>query len=614
MAPSTSTATAATSSAPIDGARRRSLSGASALLARRFIRNATTASSLPASEPRPTASASESAARRRATVPSSVSSTLDQDSAADKVHVRIVPNIDNPSRSLIFDIVDRELQVGSIIRIGRYSERHANLNCMSFKSKVVSRCHCEVWVENDGKLYIRDTKSSSGTFLNHVRLSPAGSESRPVEIHDGDIVQLGVDFQGGREEMYRSVKMRFELNRSNRARPLSFSLNAFQNLRNLTQGPPLPSRQQDGANYRNTLIDPAANDLINTPPASDIRLRDQTKLTDIQHTHDTNITTTTFTSHDDVDECCICLYALAPFQALFVSPCSHTYHFKCIRPLLQSYPGFQCPLCRTYSDLEASVATEEDEVYCTTSNRHERSNTVTTAPPADSGLSLQSPDSSDIIIHNPLSVTDPCSTTFVSSPVIYSETVPDPSSSSPAHQNQTSELLQHVIQEPPSPSQAPAQAAAEEEQVEDEDHGVLSNTEDEEDDIEPEDDVDMSNPATAAVQETRASSTSTSAIPKRERRSSHIMSKLKMVFFEKRKSAVGSTQQQQTKHSRHGHKKRARPLSYPNLLSIASDEQQLPSLPPHAESSSQPLSLSRHITTPERTSTASRSLRMEIDT
>ncbi|OAD07846.1 hypothetical protein MUCCIDRAFT_134153, partial [Mucor lusitanicus CBS 277.49] len=69
-----------------------------------------------------------------------------------------------------------------------------NLNCMSFKSKVVSRCHCEVWVETDGKLYIRDTKSSSGTFLNHVRLSPAGSESRPVELHDGDIVQLGVDF------------------------------------------------------------------------------------------------------------------------------------------------------------------------------------------------------------------------------------------------------------------------------------------------------------------------------------------------------------------------------------------------------------------------------------
>ena len=66
--------------------------------------------------------------------------------------------------------------------------------------------------------------------------------------------------------------------------------------------------------------------------------------------------TSTNDCHGELDECCICLYALAPFQALFVSPCSHTYHFKCIRPLLLSYPGFQCPICRTYSDLEASVA------------------------------------------------------------------------------------------------------------------------------------------------------------------------------------------------------------------------------------------------------------------
>lgn len=275
-----------------------------------------------------------------------------------------------------------------------------------------------------------------------------------MELHDGDLVQLGVDFQGGREEMYRSVKMRFELNRSSRQRPLSFNLNAFQNLRNLTQAaaptPPLPSQhqhQEESANLRNTIIDTPTNNLINSTPASDgIPLE---KLTDIQTSNDTTITTTTSNCHDDVDECCICLYALAPFQALFVSPCSHTYHFKCIRPLLQSYPGFQCPICRTYSDLEASVATEADEVIdicrtgsTSTNKHHERSNTVTTAPPADSGLSLQSPESSDIALHNPLHVTDPYSTTFVSSPVIYSETLPDPfssstssSSSSPANQS-----------------------------------------------------------------------------------------------------------------------------------------------------------------------------------
>lgn len=37
------------------------------------------------------------------------------------------------------------------------------------------------------------------------------------------------------------------------------------------------------------------------------------------------------------------------------------YHFKCIRPLLQMHhPGFSCPLCRTFADLEADVETEED--------------------------------------------------------------------------------------------------------------------------------------------------------------------------------------------------------------------------------------------------------------
>lgn len=176
-----------------------------------------------------------------------------------------------------------------------------------------------------------------------------------------------------------------------------------------------------------------------------------------------------------------------------------------------------------------------------------------------------------------------------------------------------------------STSHAPSpQAQIETEQTveeEEEDHGVLSNTEDEEDDIEVED-VDMSNlssvePTTTHVQSRRATSTSTpAAIPKRERRSSHIMDKLKMVFFEKRKSA-STAQQQQNKQSRHSHKKRARPLSYPNLLSVAVDEQP-PSLPPHAESSSQPLNLSRHITTPERSTTtnttSARPLRMEIDT
>ncbi len=63
------------------------------------------------------------------------------------------------------------------------------------------------------QFFIRDSKSSSGTFLNHIRLSNPNQESRPFSIKDGDVIQLGVDYQGGTEEMYRCVKMKVEVGR-----------------------------------------------------------------------------------------------------------------------------------------------------------------------------------------------------------------------------------------------------------------------------------------------------------------------------------------------------------------------------------------------------------------
>ena len=124
--------------------------------------------------------------------------------------------------SLTFTPVSRTLPTGSeVIRVGRYSERDNAANIpvnvpsaapVGFKSKVVSRRHCEFWYEG-GKWYIKDVKSSSGTFLNHIRLSPPGTESKPFPINDGDIVQLGIDFKGGEEMIFRCVKMRLELNR-----------------------------------------------------------------------------------------------------------------------------------------------------------------------------------------------------------------------------------------------------------------------------------------------------------------------------------------------------------------------------------------------------------------
>lgn len=40
-------------------------------------------------------------------------------------------------------------------------------------------------------------ESSSGTFLNSRRLCGPNQKSQPFQLHDNDIIQLGVDYQGG---------------------------------------------------------------------------------------------------------------------------------------------------------------------------------------------------------------------------------------------------------------------------------------------------------------------------------------------------------------------------------------------------------------------------------
>ncbi|KAG0199010.1 hypothetical protein BGX33_011939 [Mortierella sp. NVP41] len=214
-------------------------------------------------------------------------------------HIRIVPHLDAP-RSLHFEVVDKDVPDGFVLKIGRFTDKQALPNRVTFKSKVVSRGHAEIYTER-GRFYIRDTKSSSGTFLNHARLSPPGVESKPTLLKDGDVVQLGVDYQGGTQEIYRCVKMRLELNRSWQQQPNAFRANTLKVIRNLTTA--------------------------NAASATD---------------------------------CCICLFRIASFQSLFVAPCSHVYHYKCIRPLLMAnHPGFLCPLCRTFADLEDSVEIDD---------------------------------------------------------------------------------------------------------------------------------------------------------------------------------------------------------------------------------------------------------------
>jgi hypothetical protein len=47
---------------------------------------------------------------------------------------------------------------------------------------------------------------------------------------------------------------------------------------------------------------------------------------------------------------------------LFVAPCSHVWHYKCIRPILNgpTWPNFLCPNCRAVADLEEDVEDPPD--------------------------------------------------------------------------------------------------------------------------------------------------------------------------------------------------------------------------------------------------------------
>lgn len=62
-----------------------------------------------------------------------------------------------------------------------------------FDSKVLSRQHAEIYSERNGKIYIRDVKSSNGTFVNGTRLSQENRESEPHELQTSDHLELGID-------------------------------------------------------------------------------------------------------------------------------------------------------------------------------------------------------------------------------------------------------------------------------------------------------------------------------------------------------------------------------------------------------------------------------------
>ncbi|KAF8328956.1 hypothetical protein F5887DRAFT_1064484 [Amanita rubescens] len=210
--------------------------------------------------------------------------------------IRLVPHLIDSRRSLQFDAITRDLcEIDSALCIGLFTDRSGmglatvntlGTNKLAFKSKVISRAHAEIW----------DTKLSSGTFLNH---------SWPFQLKDGDILQLGVDYQGGAEDIYKSIKIRVAIGWEWQA-----SANAFDSLPFFLAG---------------------ASSYTRSKPA---------KL--------------------QIPDCCICMSTIffttvnlthlnrficvSIRQVLFIAPCSHAFHYKCIKPLIEAHhPAFLYP-------------------------------------------------------------------------------------------------------------------------------------------------------------------------------------------------------------------------------------------------------------------------------
>lgn len=66
-----------------------------------------------------------------------------------KKHIRIVPHLDSSPNSLVFNIIERDLFQDTVLKIGRFTDRFYNHDRITFKSKVVSRGHAEIYIEND---------------------------------------------------------------------------------------------------------------------------------------------------------------------------------------------------------------------------------------------------------------------------------------------------------------------------------------------------------------------------------------------------------------------------------------------------------------------------------
>jgi len=78
-------------------------------------------------------------------------------------------------------------------KVGRaHKEDKADASNGYFDCKVLSRQHSLLMFE-EGKFFLMDTGSSNGSFINNIRLSKSGEESKITEIFTGDVIRFGSD-------------------------------------------------------------------------------------------------------------------------------------------------------------------------------------------------------------------------------------------------------------------------------------------------------------------------------------------------------------------------------------------------------------------------------------
>jgi hypothetical protein len=173
--------------------------------------------------------------------------------------------------------------------IEHYHTLRGDVLSMEIDSTKRSSHHCQIWC-SDGRWYIKDTKSTLGTFLNYVRLSKPGVESSAYLLRDGDILQLGQSGSCGGNE---SGTKRFFIVIGNKG-----------------------------------------------------ILRDDTKIsepTSNQKTEDDHKRSAEMIW----SSCSICSRAILQNQASIVASCGHTWHYNCLHRSIRMERAsrFLCPHC-----------------------------------------------------------------------------------------------------------------------------------------------------------------------------------------------------------------------------------------------------------------------------